>query len=116
MKGYTQSITVEGVDYGCTQRGGVSRGEYFIQPTSFLFLCPDCGEIWAKSLLTETITGKYCRFQALHYPCRKCSPKGYYLIPGSILVEHHPEHNEAVLALRLKEEFDLHMARLEGRA
>jgi hypothetical protein len=55
-------------------------------PQSLLFMCPTCGEVWARLPVISVATGKTMRWAALHIPCA-LHPEGRLLPAGSLSVD-----------------------------
>ncbi len=84
------------------------RGEYVYAPLSFLYICPVCGDVWAKAIVESN--AKISRFLPRLMPCRHHSD-GSFSVPGSMQIDLEPEYNALLMTLPdvVKWEFERHL-------
>ena len=102
----TQHFIVEGQWLGQAPRGLKRIHETFEPPRGYAFLCPTCGDVWAKAPVEQQT------FLALHSPCSK-HPGWYGTLPGSLWSEYDEEFNASFPPAVLRREFDLHLNAME---
>lgn len=81
-----------------------------VHMNSYVYLCPECGEVWARSV--ADIPGT--RWWARHVPCPKHEPKGaFYEIPGSLWFGGERSYDESFPPELLRREVRLHLDHAE---
>lgn len=77
--------------------------------TGYCFVCPRCGELWAR------VTLKGAVHAILSRNCSDCQPNYKYmlLLPGSLWLDYDPEFNDALPQPVLEREFWLHVNQYE---
>lgn len=86
---YTRHFIIEGKHLGAvTTKDALAHGQ-LSAPLSFTYLCPVCGDVWAK-LPVESTTGSLSRWQALSASCRKHQAHSL-AVPGSVLIGWLPD-------------------------
>ena len=82
---YRQLYFIEGKLLGEAPRGQIMRHAVFMEPSSDLYICPHCGDTWAR-LPCLRADGTSTSWQSFHRPCRKCLGRQQFLSewPGSV--------------------------------
>ena len=96
---------------GCAMTGNKRVHAEYQPPYSHAWFCPECGNLWAKSIVKKaytddtqkyTIEGGYCELHP--------GPSPYH-VPGTMLLAWDEEFNQLLLSCpdAVKREFALHM-------
>ena len=103
----TQHFIILGQYFGACERPWIHVHESFEPPRSYAYLCPECGDVWAKAAI------EHQTFLALHRACPKHRPRSGEQVSGSLWLEwDHPFTNCLPPAV-LRREFDLHINAME---
>lgn len=99
---YTQHFIIEGRYLGACDRRITFAHAEAVPPLSFAYVCPVCGELWARA----AIEGR--QYMVWTLPCRK-HPTHRMAVPGSILLTWEPELFDALPAEVVEWEFQRHL-------
>lgn len=77
-------------------------------PYSYVYLCPVCGDTWARSGVTDVPRGMHSRWHCIQRACQKHA-EGLE-IPGSVWLSWEPEYNGSFPPELLREELRLHLS------
>jgi len=82
---YRQLFFIEGKLLGEAQRGRTMHHATLMEPTSDLYFCSHCGEVFAKFPCLRP-DGSSTPWQSYRTMCRKCGPRQSFLTewPGSV--------------------------------
>lgn len=100
-----QHFFLEGKYLGCSSRYPLSRTGASTQVYSYAFLCPRCGELWARCPTSEPETP----WHFIAKECRKHGRANVEAAGGSIWLSWEPEFLEAFTDAVLRWEFDRHL-------
>lgn len=101
---YQHAIFADGRFLGSGERPPDFAHGRKIPPSSFVYICPTCGEAWARAIVPNA------RFWALTIPCRK-HPSRFSVEPaGSLLLEWNREFNSALTPAAWQREVVIHLA------
>lgn len=106
------TLIVNGKLLGSNEIGLFRVHAEFHPPCCFAFMCPVCGEIWARSIVTDE-SGNVQRWMAFHIPCEQHHCDGQKP-SGSIFMSWEPEFIEALPLPALIREFKLHLKEYHG--
>jgi len=92
METFTQHFVIEGRYYGSCLRRRLPNEGNLVNPTSYTYVCPECGDVWAKAFMEGR---RYC---IINKRCRLHPHEGYdsiYDIAGSLLFPHIAAYEKA---------------------
>ena len=84
---YTQTFFIENRYLGCRERIHEVIHAEKVAPSSQLWFCPSCGEVWAR-IPSISLFDSTSPWQSFRRSCRKCgeNQEESFEIPGSILL------------------------------
>lgn len=109
-KPYLQHFIIQDKYLGSVLRGAVWVHAEQQSPRSLVFVCPVCGNCWAKCPVeTGGATGKLSQFESLMRPCPK-HKQSRYDVPGSITLSWDPDFTDSFPEAVVRWEFQQHLA------
>jgi len=106
---FTQTIVIGSETYGPIPRGLRRVREELQRPPSYAWCCPECGEIWARSIIFDS-SGEQISFQFLTAACEEHVDPFLpsLIVPGSLLLPMETEFNKSLTLPLWKREFHVH--------
>lgn len=113
---YEQSIHVEGRFLGSFIRPATIVHAERQPPYSYVYVCPECGDLWARCPVSDT-DGNMSKFQVQGGYCRKHPGPSPFTVAGSLLLSWEPEYSSLLLSCpdMVLWEFNRHMEFFERR-
>ena len=112
---YKQLFFIEGKLFGEASRGTTMRHASFIEPSSDLYFCSACGEVFAKFPCLRP-DGSQTTWQSHRCMCRKCGPQHqqfFSQFPGSIWRSWDKDFLAALPVSVLQWELNRHLDSIE---
>ena len=102
----TQHFIIEGRYLGSCERSTIWRGPLQQPPQSFVFVCPVCGESWAKAMIEDSLAFIFTK------PCHRHTAPACR-ITGSVWLPLEPEFTSSLPPAVVEWEFERHLDYLE---
>jgi hypothetical protein len=116
---YEQHFYVEGTFLGSVVRPAMIVHAERQPPYSYVYLCPDCGEVWARCPVkrTDYDPPRESKWQVQGGYCRQHPGPSPFTVAGSLLLSWEPEYSNLLLSCPdvVKWEFERHMEFIERR-